>query len=373
MFKLNFLLYLGIADAITLLPSIGLLREYFDRHLGLAIGLSHIGSGIGQLIAPRLFLFFIDQFGLKGTLLLWGGIQLHLAVCAMILRPTSFYSKKTSLSNIQQDEKQFKVSVITLSSNELPPLNEKQAETIPTLPEALKTSRLLFHNRKFTILNVAIFALSVAYFSTSAFLMPALASDIGLSTEQAGLLITAIGAGTVFGRPAVGWASDRNFISPAWLLASVCIVDGILLCLIPNVGSSMPSLATLSVLIGVTTSTMFTLPPTILRDIVSKEQYTLACGWTGISMGIPSLFANPLFGKYSFNTFILNVMVCNTAMCLMPDLLCLCLIHFSIYLRDAGWVGHSFLYMCWVRYCGIPTAVLNISNYMLQIKTDCHF
>ena len=83
----------GLADGITLMPTMGLLNRYFDKHLGFALGVAHIGSGVGQMVGPPLFVYLVDKCGLRGTLLIWAGIQLNLIVCALLTRPTSFYTK----------------------------------------------------------------------------------------------------------------------------------------------------------------------------------------------------------------------------------------------------------------------------------------
>ena len=285
------------------MPSVGLLREYFDQHLGLAIGLSHIGTGIGQIVGPPLFYHSIDRYGLKGTLLLWAGIQLQLVMCALILRPTSFYSKRKKRDDkIKYDTKIHECNASVETINPIVP----NTETI-SIRVAIDMTRALFSNRNFILLGIAVFFFFIPFYSANAFLMVAHASHIGKSHADAGLLTVAVGAGIIIGRPTFGWVADRKYINSVWALAIVCVVEGILLFVIPHAGSSMGILGTLSVLIGMTNSLMVTYPLIILRDVVSKEQYTLACGWIGIAMGVPSLFANPLFGeKYEMIHYLMS-------------------------------------------------------------------
>ena len=280
------------------MPSVGLLREHFDQHLGLAISLSHIGSGIGQIAGPPLFHYCIDRYGLKGTLLLWAGIQLQLAVCALIQRPTSFYTKwKKRDDKIKYDTKELECNT---SDDTLNPIVSSKTNT--SFREAFDITKSLFKNRYFILLGIVVFFAFIPFFSITAFLMVAHASDIGMSHADAGLLTVGIGAGIIIGRPIFGWVADRKSVNCVWVLAIVSVVEGILLFIIPHAGSSMAILITLSVLIGMTNSLMATYPLIILRDIVSKEQYTLACGWISIAMGVPTLFASPLFGE-KYNRF----------------------------------------------------------------------
>ena len=316
--------FLGIADCITFMPSIAILREYFSNHLGLAMGLSHVGSGIGQLAGPPLFLYFIDEYGLKGTLLLWGGLQLHFAVCAAILRPTAFYTKRTNrshttaknkqMTDMEVHEKECKVSVIALPREQKTSPKSHQIQTISdsSVQVAFHLTVILFQNKTFVIFNLAVLFFFTTFFSANAFLISAHASHIGKSNGEAAILTIVIGAGNIVGRPTFGLAADLKFMEHNRLFAIACTVECILLLIIPHVGSNMVALGVLSGLIGITNGLMITFPPVILSGIVSKEQYTLACGWMGVFMGVPSLFANPLYGKimpYMYMPFS-NIRVC---------------------------------------------------------------
>lgn len=64
---------------------------YFDRRRSLAGAIILAGSSLGGLGLPPLFRFLLDTYGLRGALLVTGGILFQTMVSAMLMRPTAFY------------------------------------------------------------------------------------------------------------------------------------------------------------------------------------------------------------------------------------------------------------------------------------------
>ena len=73
-----------------------ILNVYFDKRKSLANGIAMCGASIGQLVLPYLMAFLIDFFGLKGGLLLYSGLHLNIIPASMLMRPPSFYNRKTA-------------------------------------------------------------------------------------------------------------------------------------------------------------------------------------------------------------------------------------------------------------------------------------
>ena len=263
----------------------GLLNRYFDRFLGLAIGIGYIGTGVGQIIGPPLFVYLVGEYGLKGTLLIWGGIQLNLCVCAFLMRPTSFYTKWNKHQAEKGDEK----------NNKAGNLEGKKLED-----ESKKTKlfdKKLFRNGQFILFDISLAFTFMAYIPMAALIIPAHGDQVGLSPTFVALLSTVMGVTTTIGRPLLGFAVDLKIAPTALFLAVLCFVSGILVCVIPHVGSGMALLSTFSGVVGFTTSAMMTVPANLLGELVEPHQYTVACGWMGIFMGLPNLYSYSLYGK----------------------------------------------------------------------------
>ncbi|XP_029647885.1 monocarboxylate transporter 9-like [Octopus sinensis] len=63
---------------------------YFDKKRALAIGINNCGGGMGTMVINLFFEFFIEIYGLTGTLLLVGGLLLNVAVYGALCRPLPY-------------------------------------------------------------------------------------------------------------------------------------------------------------------------------------------------------------------------------------------------------------------------------------------
>ncbi|CAC5378901.1 unnamed protein product [Mytilus coruscus] len=94
-FTLSFLV--GVGMALILPPSIYLLGTYFSKRRAMANGIAISGCCLGGLICPPLYRYLLDNYGLRGALLLTGGILMHDIPMACLLRPNG------KLSNISKN------------------------------------------------------------------------------------------------------------------------------------------------------------------------------------------------------------------------------------------------------------------------------
>ncbi|XP_039253946.2 monocarboxylate transporter 5-like isoform X1 [Styela clava] len=76
----------GFGFALASLPALTMIGRYFKVRRSLANGLSRSGGGATFFLAP-LIQYLVVQYGWQGCLLIIGGIELHLFVCALLLRP----------------------------------------------------------------------------------------------------------------------------------------------------------------------------------------------------------------------------------------------------------------------------------------------
>ena len=74
-------------------PSTIILGQYFSKRRSLANCVAQTGASSGSLLFPILLRALLDNFGLFGTLLFVGAINLHVLVSGSLMRPTSFYRK----------------------------------------------------------------------------------------------------------------------------------------------------------------------------------------------------------------------------------------------------------------------------------------
>ena len=62
-------------------------NQYFVKGRAMAMSASMTSAGLGTIVYGYLQTFLIDQFGLQGTLLINGGIFLHVCLCGQLFFP----------------------------------------------------------------------------------------------------------------------------------------------------------------------------------------------------------------------------------------------------------------------------------------------
>lgn len=87
------LIILGAGMAFYNVPIFVLLTKYFDKRQRLANAVFISGNALGGIVFPPIFRIILDEYGIRGGLIMTAGIVLHSAISAMLLRPTSFYTK----------------------------------------------------------------------------------------------------------------------------------------------------------------------------------------------------------------------------------------------------------------------------------------
>uniref|UniRef100_A0A3Q3VRJ3 Major facilitator superfamily (MFS) profile domain-containing protein n=1 Tax=Mola mola TaxID=94237 RepID=A0A3Q3VRJ3_MOLML len=77
----------GFGYALTWTPTVTMLGLYFESRRPLANALASAGECILTFVLTPLFQLLIDSYSWRGALLILGGLQLHLCVCGLLLRP----------------------------------------------------------------------------------------------------------------------------------------------------------------------------------------------------------------------------------------------------------------------------------------------
>ncbi|OWF49656.1 monocarboxylate transporter 12-B-like [Mizuhopecten yessoensis] len=93
----------GLALACVFPSSSYLVGLYFNRRRSLANAIVLAGAALGGLGLPPLYRFLLDTYGLRGALLITGGLLFHTMVSAMLMRPTDFYACKQHHSDVSSD------------------------------------------------------------------------------------------------------------------------------------------------------------------------------------------------------------------------------------------------------------------------------
>jgi MFS family permease len=201
------------------------ISHWFNRHRGLALGLSMMGIGVGSVVVPILSQRLIAGFGWRAAFAIFGG--------AVILLPlpivAAFLQNDPSQRGLQPDGDE-KDQVSRLQ----PP--DKQG----------LTWHEIWHSPTFWIL-ICIFSLAGASVHGAALHMSAIFTDRGVTAERAAIATALVGTAVMLGRVTSGYLLDRLFAPRVAILFYGATALGIaILC----AGTSGPIALVASFLVG---------------------------------------------------------------------------------------------------------------------------
>jgi len=78
---------IGFGLILSMTSSLAVMSIYFDRHFGLATGLTSSGAGVGFVALGLLMEWSIDAFGWRGSMLIQSGILLQMTICGALFFP----------------------------------------------------------------------------------------------------------------------------------------------------------------------------------------------------------------------------------------------------------------------------------------------
>jgi cyanate permease len=165
------------------------ISHWFDRHRGLALGLSMMGIGVGSVVVPMLAQRLITMFGWRMTFAIFGGavLLLSLPVVAALL---------------QNDPRQ---RGLQPDGDERSGASQMQSQNTQGL-----TWREIWHSPAFWML-MCIFSLAGASVHGAVLHMSAIFTDRGVAAERAAIATSLVGAAVIVGRLASGYLLDRLF------------------------------------------------------------------------------------------------------------------------------------------------------------------
>uniref|UniRef100_V5IBW1 Putative monocarboxylate transporter n=1 Tax=Ixodes ricinus TaxID=34613 RepID=V5IBW1_IXORI len=77
----------GTGEGILFSCTIICINEYFDKRRGFALGLNLAGATMASFVFPKTLEFVLLEYGLKGALLLLGGVLLNIPAISLLFRP----------------------------------------------------------------------------------------------------------------------------------------------------------------------------------------------------------------------------------------------------------------------------------------------
>lgn len=184
----------AMASGASPVPYGVVVSHWFNRHRGIALGLSMMGIGIGSIVVPILAQRLITLFGWRAAFAIFGG--------AVLLLPLPILA-----ALLQNDPAQRGLEPDGDENNQLSPLPPPGKQG----PDKQGLSwREIWHSPTFWVL-ICIFSLTGASVHGAVLHMSAIFTDRGFTAERAAMATSLIGAALITGRLGSGYLLDRLF------------------------------------------------------------------------------------------------------------------------------------------------------------------
>ncbi len=219
------ILGIAMASGPAPVPYGVVISHWFNRHRGIALGLSMMGIGIGSIVVPILAQRLITSFGWRAAFAIFGG--------AVLLVPLPVIA-----TLLQNDPGQRHLQPDGDEKNQLSPLQPHDKQGL--------TWHEIWHSPAFWIL-ICIFSLAGASVHGAVLHMSAIFTDRGVTAERAAVATSLVGIAVMVGRLASGYLLDRLFAPRVAILFYGATALGIaILC----AGTSGPLALVASFLVG---------------------------------------------------------------------------------------------------------------------------
>ncbi|XP_048744845.2 monocarboxylate transporter 12-like isoform X3 [Ostrea edulis] len=326
-------LIFGIAYGFSYGPALVILGRYFDKKRGIASSLGNTGVSFGSLVFPPIIRALLNHYGLRGTLVVVGGIHLHLCVAGALMRPIEFYEVRqrnseghsiemTSIGfwSTTQDTESSRKNSLTSKINTCS-MKENCTETEQTdvtgdNKSDVSKSKESFHctgNERvgrnlcnklidFKILRNPLFRmwipvcfLAIIGCVQIVIFIPPHAKDLHISDNNITLLVMIVGASNLISKILSAFLIYCNVMPKHQLIAVSLIITGVSSMFI-SFYTDFLTLSILSVIFGVFGSVYFGLFPAVLVDFVGLEHISGAMAINMLMQGLGLSISNPILG-----------------------------------------------------------------------------
>ncbi|XP_059178889.1 monocarboxylate transporter 7-like [Physella acuta] len=93
----------GLCHGIIFVPSICLIRKYFDKRRSTASVIVFCGGCFASIVGPFIIRAIKKEYGIAGTYTLLGALELHFVLAGLLLRPVTFYKQPVEVLNVDMD------------------------------------------------------------------------------------------------------------------------------------------------------------------------------------------------------------------------------------------------------------------------------
>ncbi|XP_062616851.1 monocarboxylate transporter 13-like [Saccostrea cucullata] len=319
----------GIAYGFSYGPSLVVLGRYFDKKRGLAATLGNMGVSFGSLIFPPVIRILLDTYGLRGALVVIGGLLLNLCVAGALMRPIAFYKDRITWKAVNSKEIHSNKTVWTTGSDgkcdHTPNSGQKTTkekcsnsifsqENCNKRKMSLVKQFFLDTKNKIKIKNICKISINIQVLKNVLFRMwipvcflaiigcvqiaifiPPHAKDLRILDSKITILVIMIGASNFFSKIVVAIFIYHNFMSKTHMMAGSLIITGVS-CMLISLYTDFMTMCFLSVIFGFFGSVYFGLFPAVIADFVGIDNLSSAMAINMMMQGLGLSISNPILG-----------------------------------------------------------------------------
>ncbi|XP_071795626.1 monocarboxylate transporter 12-like [Asterias amurensis] len=282
LYALTFILTLtGSAIGIPYVITKHLVGSYFTKSVGTAYGLGTLGASFALVTIVPLIKLFLDTYGWRGTMLLLGGVFLHLAVIGALVKPPAASRSQDGYEAALTDEEQ------ETGEDNVKPSNRSGCSCFTTVYSFTRdTFKLgLFSSISFWLV---LFVYTVTEMTNCAWLIYYVQYTTvskGFTLEDASHFIVAFGIGRAISSIVIGpLVQAVKVVSATIWFAVVLLLITVYFAVDPWLTSYWP-IITNSLFYGIVLSSHFILLNVVIKDSFGKEQMGHVLGWLGVASG----------------------------------------------------------------------------------------
>ncbi len=314
----------GFGIALTFIPAVVMIGEYFDEHLTVANGIAFSGGSIGQICMPLITSALINSYGWRGAILILSAICSNLLVSGALIRHKltdksvtegkdskvpeyvnpAFEGKEIDSETPVSSDKNGSAAIATNRIvDENKPIAYIYTKTHPEIPTCISKSmqkepitaiiwstghhghwektacklKTLFRNISFDLMLVIFFLYGVLFYAPVSHAIPR-ALEAGITESKAAVLPTMFGIGSLIGKVAPTFIADFLHISRGKITAfafGICSLANLLNPLF----SAFWQHALYHIIYGTASGTQTVLLYTIIQVIIPQDLRVFGVGF----------------------------------------------------------------------------------------------
>ncbi|XP_072024649.1 monocarboxylate transporter 13-like [Amphiura filiformis] len=330
--------------ALQFAPALVMLGHYFKKRYVLANSIALSGFSVNQMLVPRLAQYLIEVYGWRGAMLILTALGAHAFPCAVLLRPRSKprTSNRKNVIKVVSGETKIRhedtydnvevcvddvilqtrdITTSTTSLNQFDPPAKRNKSGADysyatkgtngsatkytdgsvcnnnvTFGRKLSNSPFfsLFKSLSFITLLCGCMCGGVAFFVTVAHLV-ARAWHAGIAKNDAAVLMTGLGVGSLAGRTGHGILIDKNLIQRDIMFIGAFVISAVINFLNPLL-DTFSTLCVFAVIFGVSNGTVSSLMFAMIRLQVTDEQAPLALAFGTLVFAVSGMAGGVLAG-----------------------------------------------------------------------------